>query len=242
VMVKGRWWARGELQARLDALAARWEEEFALDWDCGLPTDHAVPPAGDHAVFRMVGPISSTGGPYEWCARQFDVVVDGVAVDAGSQYVSVELVSPWAITVYAFGLPAEVSPGLEAYSYLVATFLRASFNAALDAGVPEVAADDVAFGEELVEVKTVGIDSLYRMCPRAARSAGAAGRFWICDAGNVDFAPGERLQLAGNVELTTDPAVLAAVFGSTACSCWRNQYEVLDCAEWEAAVPTPPEP
>jgi hypothetical protein len=52
----------------------------------------------------------------------------------------------------------------------------------------------------------------------------------------VTLKTGNPVRVAGNVELTTDPAAIAAQTGAAdPCTCWSASGAALSCAQFDAA-------
>lgn len=93
------------------------------------------------------------------------------------------------------------------------------------------------FQLEWMEEKIRGDDIWYRSCPAAVSDPQSqSGSLLACHEQNVTFAPGERLEIAANIDLTDDAATLHDVFGMTEdCYCYRNTTtQLVDCTEFEA--------
>lgn len=236
VMVKGRWLPAEELQDRIDALAERYDEDYGLDFEC-LPDGALTPPAGDHVVFRVAGPLAKFDAPGAWVAHDFDVVLDGepVVVDSFSAMATADFSfgSNW-VTVHAFSTYEPLEGGGSTYRYFAASIPTKDLQAALDAGSATVDGTHAVVTVNRMRLVPSGPETLVSMCPIGVTAAPPAP--FLCAAPEQAFTVGSPVRLAMTAALTADPQKTG---GDAACGCWKLSGGAVPCADVDAALGRP---
>jgi hypothetical protein len=99
----------------------------------------------------------------------------------------------------------------------------------------------IPFDPENMGVTVDAIEELYttddafvKSCPLLISNPETTdGTVLSCNADNVDFMPGEMLELAVTADLTDDATLLIDAYGSVDCSCTINNA-YMDCADFDA--------
>lgn len=238
VMVRGRWLPAEELQGRLDALAAGYEETYGMGFEC-LPEGALTPPAGDHVVFRASGPLTKFDDPGAFMARDFEVVLDGepVVVDSYSALATADFTfgSTW-VTVHAFSTYEPLEGGGFTYRYFAASIPRDDLQAAVDGGSAAVDGSHATITVNRMRLVPSGAETLVSMCPIAVAKADPPPAPFLCAAPDQAFTVGSPVRLALAAALTTDPA---ATGGDAGCACWKASGGGIPCSEVDAALGAP---
>lgn len=236
VMRQGKWYPAVTLQQMLDEVAAGYEADFGLSFDCGMPEDYLDPPAEDHAVFKGAGILTSFSDGDGYAGHKIDLVINGepmtepiftamVTLDLGA---AGETVSFSAFTPYE-----SLSNDLITYKYFSASIPRSVAYQSLKAGNPLIPAGAARVMVAQMDLKTTATDSLVRMCPIAVTAPGSESSFYLCSADNTSFALGEPLRLSGRHILTSDSQTIQDTLGMDApCTCWNSSQQILPCEDF----------
>jgi len=203
--------------------------EDGLELSCAVPDDFDDDPAPSHMRFRFKGEIHAAGtDTLASGAYLFDVVLDGASLPI--DYTAYATRSTLQEGVYAgegliviggMGAVTEVAPGRYAYVYVDVQMLSDGLEALKADGEYRMFLDgrhifqaDVYRVEQFYETAT---SSWVRACPSAGLDVAGAGSLWVCHEGNIGFAVGETLEVAGNL-------ALAPIAGGT-CHCSQDGEE-----------------
>ncbi|PKN46315.1 MAG: hypothetical protein CVU59_06415 [Deltaproteobacteria bacterium HGW-Deltaproteobacteria-17] len=221
--------------------AGRASTEPALS--CGLPADFFEAPAAMHLEYFFSGAINPE-------TATIQTVINGYA-DATAMLQEEVVVDDYsALALYiSTGIPEPVDyaqsiGGIEMITddhytfYMLGLTVHTSTLAAMKEGLTTVLpwdANHMLAAIELHEERVVGQDTFSKICPVGITGADATGDLLACTGNNTAFLPGETLELAVSVELTTDAAVLGAAYGyadGQTCHCQMN-YGTIDCAVFD---------
>lgn len=238
VMVKGQWWPNEKLQEKLDDQAEMFQAQYSLDFDCPLPPEYEVAPEGDRVLFKARGEISEFGSDC-FASREFQVVIDGEEWDVDSYSACATSQFLYALEyvgVSTFSTAQLLGPGHVGYRFLSAAVSRLTLQKLKSDDQYELATKPNHLFVAAMEMKSAGTDQLFKMCPVAVAAQGQPdSSLFVCHDNNDTFAVGETLQMAGRIALSTDQELIQnTLFMDGPCNCWKNQYDELDCDQFEA--------
>jgi len=227
VMSRGVWYPQNLLQTRLDTIAGEYQRRYDLEFDCRLPEGFLDPMAVDSLTFRLEGVLPDGQNEHGYLAQDFDLVLGGSSAPAGilTAYADFQSYNGVAtLAVYAYG------DYDDDYLYLEVPLDELNAQGSIDARGQFLYVAEV-------EHKMTEDGILYKECAVAVIDHAAEGSsLYLCRQNAATLGPGDSLQLAGNLRLTTEAHRIEQEFGAgDSCFCWNGDFEPLSCGEYEEA-------
>ncbi len=189
------------------------EMENQFGFDCTIESDFFETSGDSNAAFRFKGVIFSADESPKTGITEMELQVDGKAyevTDEESRAIQTETSilfqtlgsliiqtsEHYVFDLFHLEIPQEKLMSLQNGEYL----LQADMASGIVAAVLNI------------EQKALGSDTYIKHTPIAVIDFSGNNELFICDDSNTVYGPGEELQLAGNINLTSEPAVLQLAF------------------------------
>ncbi len=214
-------------------------ETSVLELSCSLPDDFLTPQAANSLTFILDG-VLADGQPG---SGEVQVTLDGETHDYGSYAIAAVTRSAQdgtpIVTVTSYGSLNQVAPNQISMKYMETNIGIERLESLKTAGENRLDYDPETGGffAYLSEVndKTVGSNRYVRMCPTAILTQGDyTPSLWVCVENNSEFVQGEPFEIAANLPMTTDSALIGQVLANEgACYCYQHGGSEFDCADWD---------
>jgi len=211
---------------------------------CDMPQGYLDPFSADHLAVTFKGAINDAANQYPaYGAIQIDAEVDGGTYgDAVYSTYAYKYTDAGAGTDYVAASTmddvVEVSTRRYTVNLIAIEVARPALVEAKASGEGLIANDQIfayiAEAELIYAADGTTLD-YQKICPVAVNDpASTASSAFVCAEGNTDFSIGETLELASNLALTTDPAVVGPLSGvpeGETCIC-QNLTTPIPCADF----------
>jgi len=225
-----------------DAEIAKSGREF----ECDIPDKYTIPFSDDRAIFTFIGTISDVANSNTVLAyADYEVFIDGEKKNVADYTAYAYNDNLGTVVDYmvaqTLGNVSQIVHGRH-YSFdytrllIPLSFLQ---NLPTDEKSSEIPGNQLYFQYMLIEQKDVQQgDSFIKGCIYALHALNKENGVFLCRAGAEQFMPGETLQIAGNIELSTDTEHLMDISGVATpeelCFCSNStKGTTISCEEFD---------